>query len=79
MNEDFHCLDLRERAHLILKHGQHLVTTNFYGALVKLYHLKMRYVEVYYHPVTCKIMRVSFVATGDLDKHLKGIRIGFSG
>jgi hypothetical protein len=75
MNEDFHCLDLRERANLILKKGQHLLTTDFYGASVRLYHLKMRYVEIYYHPVTRKIMRVSFAATGDLDKHLKSIKI----
>lgn len=74
MNEDFQYLDLRERAKLILKKGQHLLTTDFYGASVKLYHLKMRYVEIYHHPVTGKIMRVSFASSQDLNKHLKGIR-----
>ena len=76
MNEDFHCLDLRERARLILKKGQHLVTTDFYGASVKLYHLKMRFVEIYYHPVTHKIMRVSIASAEDLNKHLRAIRVG---
>lgn len=75
MNEDFHCLDLRERASLILRKGQHLVTTDFYGASVKLYHLRMRYVEVYHHPVTKKIMRVSFASDKDLDKHLNRINL----
>lgn len=75
MNEEFHCLDLRERANLILKQGQHLITTNFYGAAVKLFHLRARYVEVYYHPVTRKIMRVSFASHDDLNKHLRCIRI----
>lgn len=75
MNEDFHCLDLRERANLILRKGQHLVTTDFYGASVKLYHLRMRYVEVYHHPVTKKIMRVSFAGDKDLDKHLSWINL----
>lgn len=75
MNEDFHCLDLRERADLILKKGQYLLTTDFYGASVKLYHLKMRYVEIYYHPITRKIMRVSFASPVDLEKHLKGIKV----
>ena len=75
MNEDFHCLDLRERANLILKQGQHLVTTNFYGASVKLYNLKSRFVEIYHHPVTRKIMRVSIASPDDLNKHLQGIRI----
>jgi len=74
MNEDFHCLDLRERANLILKRGEHLITTNFYGASVKLYHLKKRYVEIYHHPVTRKIMRVSFATPADLNKHLNRIR-----
>jgi hypothetical protein len=75
MNEDFHFLDLRERANLILKQGQHLLTTNFYGASVKLYNLRTRYVEVYYHPITKKVMRVSFASDDDLNKHLKAIRI----
>ncbi len=75
MNEDFHCLDLRERASLILKQGQHLVTTNFYGAAVKLFHLESRYVEIYYHPVTRKIMRVSIASPEDLNKHLSRITI----
>jgi len=73
MNENFQSLDLRERANLIRRKGQHLVTTDFYGATVKLYHLKMRYVEVYHHPVTRQIMRVSFASHEDLNKHLKSI------
>ncbi|HEY9487463.1 MAG TPA: hypothetical protein VIQ51_03985 [Chryseosolibacter sp.] len=75
MNEKFHCLDLRERANLILKHGQYLITTNFFGAAVKLYHCKSRYVEIYHHPVTRKIMRVTVASNEDLNKHLKEIRI----
>ena len=75
MNEEFHCLDLRERARLILKKGQHLLTTDFYGAPVKLYHLRMRYVEIYYHPITHKIMRVSFASHEDLNKHIKRIKV----
>ena len=75
MNDDFHCLDLRERANLILKKGQHLITTDFYGATVKLYHIKLRYVEVYHHPVTRKIMRVSLASNEDLSKHLRRINL----
>ena len=75
MNDDFHCLDLRERANLILKNGQFLMTTDFYGATVKLYHLKMRFVEIYHHPVTRKVMRVSLASDEDLNKHLRGIRL----
>lgn len=75
MNEDFHCLDLGERANLILKQGQHLLTTNFYGASVKLYNLNTHLVEIYHHPVTRKIMRVSVAAATDLNKHLEKIRI----
>lgn len=74
MNEDFQYLDLREKANLILKKGQLLITTDFYGACVKLYHLKMRYVEIYHHPITGKIMRVSFASQEDLNKHLRGIQ-----
>lgn len=75
MNEDFHCLDLRERANLILKNGQHLITTNFYGAAVKLFHIESRYVEIYYHPITRNVMRVSVASPEDMNKHLSGITI----
>lgn len=76
MHEDFYCLDLRERANLVLKKGQHLLSTDFYGSSVKLYHLKMRFVELYYHPVNRKIMRVSIATGEDLNKHLRRIEIG---
>ncbi len=75
MHEDFHCLDLGERASLVLKKGQHLITTDFYGASVKLYNFKKRLVELYYHPVSLKIMRVSPASNEDLNKHLRGIKI----
>jgi hypothetical protein len=76
MHEDFYCLDLRERANLLLKKGQHLMTTDFYGASVKLYHLKMRLAELYYHPVNGKVMRASIATPEDLNKHLRHIKIG---
>lgn len=75
MNEEFHCLDLRDRANLVLKWGQLLIDTNFYGASVKLYNLRSKFIEVYHHPITKKIMRVSLASSDDLNKHLKGIRI----
>jgi len=78
MNEEFQSLDLRERAALIRKNGQHLVTTDFYGATVKLYHLKMRYVEVYHHPVTRRVMRVSFASNEDINKHLRAITLSWT-
>lgn len=75
MNEDFQSLDLRTRANLVLKRGELLIHTNFYGAAVKLYNFKSRLIEVYYHPVTQKVMRVSLASPADLNKHLKDIRI----
>ena len=75
MNEDFHCLDLRQRADLVLKNGQHVLTIDFYGATIKLYHLRMHFVELYYHPVNRKIMRVSIASQEDLKKHLRRIDI----
>lgn len=75
MNNEFQGLDLRDRANLVLKMGQLLIDTNFYGASVKLYHLRSQFIEVYHHPVTKKVMRVSPAFPEDLNKHLKGIRI----
>ena len=75
MHEDFHCLDLGERANLVLKNGQYLLTTDFYGASIKLYYFKKRFMEVYYHPVNQKIMRVSLANSEDLTKHIHRIQL----
>lgn len=72
---DFHELDLRERAELVRGKGRLLVDTNFYGASVKLYELDARFVEVYHHPITRRVMRVSLASNDDLNKHLKRIRL----
>lgn len=77
MLEEFDYLNLGERTSLVLKRGQHITTTDFYGAAVKLYHLNARYIEMYHHPVTRKVMRVSFATPEDLDKHVKRVAIGF--
>ena len=76
MHEDFDCLDLMAKADMIRDKGQHLVTTDFYGAAVKLFHLESRYVEVYHHPVTRSVMRVSVARPEDLNKHLRNISLG---
>lgn len=75
MHEDFHCQDLSERASLVINTGQFLINTDFYGASVRLYHFKKRLVEVYYHPVNLKVMRVSSATSEDLNKHLRAINI----
>lgn len=76
MHEDFHCLDLGEKANQVLKKGNHLLTTDFYGASIKLYYFKRQFMEVYYHPVNQKIMRVSLANSEDLNKHLHRINLG---
>jgi|GEM_PF-5578096 hypothetical protein len=75
MSEEFYCLDLQERAELVRRHGQLLVDTNFYGASVRLYNLKSKFIEVYHHPVTRRVMRVSIAVDADLNKHLKEIKL----
>lgn len=75
MYEDFNCLDLRERENLVLTKGQHLVTIDFYGAAVKLYYYNMDFVELYFHPVNRKLMRVSMASGEELNKYLRRIEI----
>lgn len=73
--ENFRGLDLGKKVDMVLREGQHLVTTDFYGAIVKLFHLKMNYVEVYHHPITGNVMRVSVARPQDLNKHLRNISV----
>jgi hypothetical protein len=74
--ESFNCLPLKEKEALLLQHGKYVLSTDFYGAQVKLFALDNFYIEVYYHPVLEKVMRISVASDEELLKHL--VKISFS-
>jgi hypothetical protein len=57
--------------------GRYVLTTDFYGARVKLFSLYTSFVEVYYHPVEKKVMRISIAGDHEMKKHLSGITVTF--
>lgn len=73
----FNTLPLGEKRKHLWQQGRYVLTTNFYGARVKLFSLDTSFVEVYYHPVEKKVMRISVATETDLNKHLTGIRVTF--
>jgi hypothetical protein len=75
--EHFNTLPLGEKRKFLWQQGRYVLTTNFYGARVKLFSLDTSFVEVYYHPVEKKVMRISVATDTDLNKHLTGIRVTF--
>lgn len=75
MESYFNWLDLSNKAELVFQQGKHLISTNFYGATIQLYELETFFIEVYYHPINQKIMRVSIATDEDLQKHLSKIQI----
>lgn len=75
--EYFNSLSLGEKRKFLWEHGRYVLTTQFYGARVKLFSLDTSFIEVYYHPVEKKVMRISVASDSDLKKHLTGIRVSF--
>ena len=73
----FNSLNLAEKRKFLWEQGRYVLTTDFYGARVKLFSLHSTFVEVYYHPVEKKVMRISVATETDLNKHLTGIRVVF--
>jgi hypothetical protein len=73
----FNTLPLGEKRKFLWEQGRYVLTTDFYGARVKLFSLNTSFVEVYYHPVEKKVMRISVANDADLNKHLTGIRVSF--
>jgi hypothetical protein len=73
----FNTLPLGEKRKFLWEQGRYVLTTDFYGARVKLFSLNTSFVEVYYHPVEKKVMRISVANDADLNKHLSGIRVSF--
>jgi len=73
----FNSLSLGEKRKFLWERGRYVLTTDFYGARIKLFSLNTSFVEVYYHPVEKKVMRISVATDTDLNKHLTGIRVSF--
>ncbi|HYG02871.1 MAG TPA: hypothetical protein VD927_10535 [Chryseosolibacter sp.] len=74
----FNSLSLSDKRKFLWDQGRYVMTTDFYGARVKLFSLNTSFVEVYYHPVDKKVMRISIANDADLKKHLSGIKVSFS-
>jgi len=73
--EHFNSLPLQEKRKYLWENGRYVLTTDFYGARVKLFSLKTSFVEVYYHPVEKKVMRISVAGDQELKKHLISIKM----
>ncbi len=76
--EYFNALPLVEKRKFLWENGRYVLTTDFYGARVKLFSLATSFVEVYYHPVERRVMRISIANDADLKKHLSGIKVSFN-
>jgi hypothetical protein len=75
--EYFNSLPLVEKRKFLWEQGRYVLTTDFYGARVKLFSLGTSFIEVYYHPVERRVMRISVANEPDLKKHLTGIKVSF--
>ena len=75
--EYFNTLSLGDKRQFLWEHGRYVMTTDFYGSRVKLFSLYTSFVEVYYHPVEKKVMRISVAGENELKKHLSGIKVTF--
>ena len=75
--DHFNSLSLEEKRKFLWDQGRYVLTTDFYGARVKLFSLYTSFVEVYYHPVDKKVMRISPAGDQELRKHLSGIKVSF--
>lgn len=71
----FKGLRLIEKQEYLSKNGRYIISTSFYGASVKLFAVNSAFIEVYYHPVLKKIMRISVATDRDLRKHLEAITL----
>ena len=70
-------VSLSDKRQFLWDQGRYVMTTDFYGARVKLFSLYTSFVEVYYHPVDKKVMRISIAGDQDLKKHLSNISVSF--
>jgi hypothetical protein len=75
--DHFNTLSLGDKRKFLWDKGRYVLTTDFYGARVKLFSLSTSFVEVYYHPIEKKVMRISVAGEQDLKKHLSGIKVSF--
>jgi len=60
--ENFDALSYEEKVFTIIKNGIFLNTIDFQEQLIDLYHLKGLYVELFYHPETAKVQKISIAS-----------------
>jgi hypothetical protein len=75
--DQFNILSLGEKRKFLWDQGRYVMTTDFYGARVKLFSLYTSFVEVYYHPVEKKVMRIAVAGDTELKKHLSDVTVPF--
>jgi hypothetical protein len=75
--EHFNTLSLGDKRKFLWDQGRYVLTTDFYGSRVKLFSLYTSFVEVYYHPIEKRVMRISVAGESDLQKHLNNIKVSF--
>jgi hypothetical protein len=76
--EYFNTLPLGEKRKFLWSNGKYVLTTDFYGSRVKLFSLNTSFIEVYYHPVEKKIMRITQASESDLKKHIQDIQLSLN-
>jgi hypothetical protein len=76
--EHFNSLTLGDKRKFLWDQGRYVMTTDFYGARVKLFSLYTSFVEVYYHPVEKKVMRISVAGDIELKKHLADVQVSLN-
>ena len=57
--ENFDALPYEDKVFTIIKNGVFLNTISLENQLIDLYHLKGIYVELFYHPKTAKVQKIS--------------------
>jgi hypothetical protein len=73
--DGFENLSLEEKAKIACDEGIYMESITYYNATVNLYSWNKVFIEVYYHPATNEIERISIATDQDMNKYISRIDI----
>lgn len=68
---DFDKLSLDEKARLILSKGVYVSKSEYFQLEISLYRIDNDFVELWYEPITGKVMRIDYLKDKEVNPYLK--------
>lgn len=73
---DFDNLTIDEKARLILSRGVYVSKSEFFQLEISLYRIEDEFVEIWYEPITGRVLKIDYLKNKPINPYLKHLTAG---